>query len=94
MATRDLRFSGDMVLSELTEETVCFDPGTGMEFKSGTARITGRTGRFAGATGQSHFQGTQWPLYVDADGNGFAARKETSMGTIILRGTSKRSTVR
>jgi hypothetical protein len=76
--------TGDMVFSELTEETVCFDPSTGMQFKSGTAKITGGTGRFAGATGQSTFQGTQWVLYVDADGNGFAAQEETSMGTITL----------
>jgi hypothetical protein len=73
-----------MVFSELTEETVCFDPSTGMQFKSGTAKITGGTGRFAGATGQSTFRGTQWVLYVDADGNGFAAQEETSTGTITL----------
>jgi len=77
--------TGEMVFSELTEETVCYDPATGMQFKSGSAKITGGTGRFAGATGQSQFQGTQWPLYVDADGNGFAAQEETSTGTIILR---------
>ena len=77
--------TGDMVFSELTEETVCYDPSTGMQFKSGTAEITGGTGRFAGATGHSQFQGTQWPLYVDSDGNGFAAQEETSTGTIILR---------
>jgi hypothetical protein len=77
--------TGDMVFSELTEETVCFDPSTGMQFKSGTARITGGTGRFAGATGQAHFEGTQWPLYVDPDGNGFAAQEEISTGTINLR---------
>lgn len=77
--------TGDMVFSELTEETVCFDPSTGNQFKSGTAKITGGTGRFEGATGQSKFQGTQRPLYVDPDGNGFAAQEETSTGTIILR---------
>ena len=77
--------TGDMVFSELTDETVCFDPLTGMQFKSGTARITGGTGRFAGATGHSHFQGTQWPLYVDSDGNGFAAQEEISTGTITVR---------
>ena len=77
--------TGEMVFSELLEETVCFDPTTGTQFKSGTAKITGGTGRFAGATGQSQFQGTQWPLYVDSDGNGFAAQEETSTGTISLR---------
>jgi len=77
--------TGDMVFSELTEETVCYDPSTRMQFKSGSAKITGGTGRFAGATGQSQFQGTQWPLYVDSDGNGFAAQEEISTGTITLR---------
>ena len=78
--------TGDMIFSELTSETVCFDPSTGMQFKSGTTRITGGTGRFAGATGETRFEGTQRPLYVDADRNGFAAPEETSTGTIILRG--------
>jgi hypothetical protein len=78
--------TGDMVFSELTEETVCYDPSTNTQFKSGTARITGGTGRFAGATGQSEFHGTQWPQYVDSDGNGFAAQEEISTGTIVLGG--------
>ena len=77
--------TGDMVFSELTSETVCYDPSTGMQFKSGTAKITGGTGRFAGASGETEFQGTQRPLYVDPEGNGFAAQEETSTGTIILR---------
>lgn len=76
--------TGDLIFSELTSETVCYDPSTGMQFKSGTARITGGTGRFTGATGQSTFEGTQWPLYVDADGNGFAAQEEKSRATVIL----------
>ena len=78
--------TGDMVFSELTSETVCYDPSTGIQFKSGTAKITGGTGRFAGATGQTQFQGTQRPLYIDSDGNGFAAQEDTTSGTIILRG--------
>jgi hypothetical protein len=74
-----------LVFSELTSETVCYDPTTGMQFKSGTAKITGGTGRFAGATGESEFNGTQRPLYVDSDGNGFAAQEEVSTGTITVR---------
>ena len=77
--------TGDLVFSELTSETVCYDPTTGMQFKSGTAKITGGTGRFAGATGESEFNGTQRPLYVDSDGNGFAAQEEVSTGTITVR---------
>ncbi len=76
--------TGDLLFSELISETVCYDPSTRMHFKSGTDNITGGTGRFAGATGQLQFQGTQWLLYVDADGNGFAAQKGTVTGTIIL----------
>lgn len=76
--------TGDLVFSELTSETVCFDPSTGVQFKSGTTKITGGTGRFTGATGETQFQGTQRPLYLDADGNGFAAQEDTSTGTIIL----------
>jgi hypothetical protein len=78
--------TGELVFSELTDETVCFDPSTGVQFKSGTDKITGGTGRFVGATGQSQFQATQWPLYVDSDRNGFAAQENTATGTITLRG--------
>ncbi len=86
----------DLVFSEIVSETVCYDAKTGMQFKSGTAKITGGTGRFAGATGQTQFEGTQWPLYVDAAGNGFAAQTGTSTGTIILpqEGTRERKKVR
>jgi hypothetical protein len=76
----------DLVFSEIVSETVCYDPKTGMQFKSGIGKITGGTGRFAGATGQTQFEGTQWPLYVDTSGNGFAAQTGTSTGTIILAG--------
>ena len=78
--------TGDLVFSEIVSEDVCYDTSTGVLFKSGTDRITGGTGRFAGATGQSQFQGTQWTLYLDADGNAFAAQEATATGTIILRG--------
>jgi hypothetical protein len=78
--------TGELIFSELVSETVCFDPSTGVQFKSGTARITGGTGRFAGVKGETQFEGTQWPLYVDADGNGFAAQEETSTGTVSLPG--------
>ena len=74
-----------MLFSELSSETVCYDPSTRTQFKSGVDRVTGGTGRFAGATGQLQFEGTQWPLYVDADGNGFAAQTGTVTGTITLR---------
>ena len=62
------------------------DTSTGLLFKSGTDRITGGTGRFAGATGHSQFQGTQWTLYTDADGNAFSAQETTAAGTIVLPG--------
>jgi hypothetical protein len=75
---------GDMVFSRLVDETVCFDPTTGMQFKSGTDVITGGTGRFAGASGQTRFEGTQWPLYVDPAGNGFAAQEGRVSGTIVV----------
>jgi hypothetical protein len=77
--------SGDLLFGQLSSETVCYDPSTGTQFKSGTDTITGGTGRFAGATGQTEFRGTQWPLYVDADGNGFAAQEGTVTGTIVVR---------
>jgi hypothetical protein len=76
--------TGDLLFSEITSETVCYDPSTRMHFKSGTTKFTGGTGRFAGATGQAEFEATQWVLYVDADGNGFAAQSVTSTGTLIL----------
>lgn len=76
--------TGDLLFSEVISETACYDISTGVLFKSGTDNITGGTGRFAGATGQTQFQGTQWLLYIDADGNAFAAQNGTSTGTIIL----------
>jgi hypothetical protein len=76
--------TGELLFSEITSETVCYDPSTRTHFKSGTTRFTGGTGRFAGATGETEFEATQWVLYVDEDGNGFAAQSVTSTGTIIL----------
>ena len=77
--------TGDLLFTEILSETACFDTITGVLFKSGTGNITGGTGRFAGATGQTQFQGTQWLLYIDADGNAFAAQNGSATGTIILR---------
>lgn len=77
--------TGDMLFSEVVSETACYDLTTGLLTKSGTNKITGGTGRFAGATGQTKFQGTQWLLYVDGDGNAFAAQEGSGTGTIILR---------
>jgi hypothetical protein len=76
--------TGDLLFSEITSETVCYDPRTRMHFKRGTTKFTGGTGRFAGATGETEFEGTQWVLYFDAQGNGFAAQIVTSTGTLIL----------
>ena len=77
--------TGELLFSELTSETVCYDPTTRTQFKTGTEKITGGTGRFVGATGDGEFTGTQWVLYVDPDGNGFAAQVGTVMETIVLR---------
>lgn len=77
--------TGDMLFGEIVSETACYDISTGLLFKSGTDKITGGTGRFAGATGQTQFQGTQWLLYIDPEGNAFAAQSGTITGTIVLR---------
>lgn len=77
--------TGDLLFGEIVSETVCYDPSTGTQFKTGTSRVTGGTGRFEGATGQTEFEGVQRPLYVDANGNGFAAQTGTIRGTITLR---------
>ena len=77
--------SGDLLFSEITSETVCYDPSTRMHFKSGTTKFTGGTGRFEGATGETTFEATQWVLYFDARGQGFAAQVVTSSGTLVLK---------
>ena len=81
-----LRFeeTGDLLFTELTAESVCYDPSTGTQFKTGTDEVTGGTGRFAGARGQLQFEGTQWPLYIDPNGDGFAAQIGTVSGTIVV----------
>lgn len=76
--------SGDMLFTKVVAETACYDTTTGVLYKSGTDEITGGTGHFAGATGQSQFEGTQWLLYIDGGGNAFAAQAGTATGTIIL----------
>jgi hypothetical protein len=76
--------SGDMLFTKVVSETACYDTTTGVLYKSGTDQITGGTGRFAGATGQSEFTGTQWLLYIDAGGNAFAAQTGTASGTIVI----------
>ena len=76
--------TGDLLFSEITSETVCYDPSTRMHFKSGTTKFTGGTGRYEGATGETAFEGKQWVLYVDGAGNGFAAQVVTSTGTLVL----------
>jgi hypothetical protein len=77
--------TGDLLFSEIVAETACHDFATGLLTKSGTAKITGGTGRFAGATGETRFEGTNYLLHNDADGNGFAAQTGTITGTVVLR---------
>ena len=86
--------TGDMLFSELSSETVCYDPSTGMQFKSGIDRVIGGTGRFAGATGQLQFEGTQWPLYVDAGRQGFALLRPSGPRTSppLTAGAAQNST--
>jgi hypothetical protein len=73
-----------MLFTRVVSETACYDTTTGVLYKSGTDEITGGTGRFAGATGQSRFEGTQWLLYIDGGGNAFAAQTGTATGTIVI----------
>src|SRR4029434_6154003 len=87
-----LRFedTGDLLVTELTSETVCYDPSTGTQFKTRTDNVTRGTGRFVGATGQLQFEGTQWPQYIDPNGDGFAAQIGTLTGTILVVDEGKR----
>ena len=76
--------TGDMLFTRVTSETACYDLTTGVLSKSGVDAIVGGTGRFAGASGESRFEGTQWLLYIDGDGNAFAAQTGTATATIVL----------
>jgi hypothetical protein len=73
-----------MIFSEIVAETACYDLATGILHKSGASRITGGTGRFAGATGTGRFQGSQGLLYIDGDDNAFAAQSGAGTRTIVL----------
>ena len=75
--------TGDLTFTELTSETICFDPITTIQFFSGAENITGGTGRFAGATGSDTFSGTARTLFEDAAGNFFGEFSGTLEGTII-----------
>jgi hypothetical protein len=61
--------TGDLVFSEQTSGTVCFDPITQIQFFRGTFSTIGGTGRFAGATGTREISGTAKTLFEDALGN-------------------------
>src|SRR5262245_17861368 len=60
--------TGDLIFSEQTSGTICFDPVTLIQFFSATFKITGGTGRFEGATGTSESSGTAKTLFEDAAG--------------------------
>ena len=82
--------TGDLLFSEATSETICFDPSTdpstgitGLQFGSLTVKITGGTGRFAGATGTIAYEGTAKEFFNDAAGNYFGELSGTFTGTII-----------
>ena len=74
--------SGDLIFSEETSLTLCFDPLTQIQFFSGTTNITGGTGRFEGATGTVEFEATAKTLFEDAVGNFFGEQSGTFEGTI------------
>jgi hypothetical protein len=75
--------TGDLIFSEQTSGTICFDPATLIQFFSSTFAITGGTGRFEGATGTSESSGTAKTLFEDAAGNFFGEESGTTTGTII-----------
>jgi hypothetical protein len=75
--------TGDLLFSEYTSLTLCFDPTAGIQFFHGTESITGGTGRFVGATGTSEFSGTAKTLFEDAAGNFFGEQSGTYTATII-----------
>ena len=76
-------FTGDLLFSEHTSITLCFDTVTGTQFFSGAQNITGGTGRLVGATGSFTFSGTATTLFEDAAGNFFGQESGTVNGTII-----------
>ena len=63
--------TGDLIFTEITAATLCYDPTTLIQFFSATENITGGTGRFAGATGFTTSSGTARTLFEDAAGNFF-----------------------
>jgi hypothetical protein len=74
--------TGDLIFSEETSGTLCFDPATSIEFFSGTTKITGGTGRFEGATGTGEVSGTAKDLFEDAAGNFFGEQSGTYTVTL------------
>jgi len=76
--------TGDLLFTEGSSGTFCFDPLTAIQFFSGAENITGGTGRFAGATGSNTFNGTATTLFDDGTGNFFGELSGTVEGTIIL----------
>jgi hypothetical protein len=74
--------TGDLLFSEETSGTLCFDPDASIEFFSTTTKITGGTGRFEGATGTGEVSGTAKTLFEDAAGNFFGAQSGTFTATI------------
>ena len=74
--------TGDLLFSEQTAGTICFDPATSIQFFSVTSTITGGTGRFEGATGTGEGSGTAKTLFEDAAGNFFGEQSGTFTVTI------------
>jgi|SwirhirootsSR3_FD_contig_31_6863542_length_835_multi_5_in_0_out_0_1 hypothetical protein len=74
--------TGDLIFSEETSGTICFDPATLIQFFSVTSEITGGTGRFEGATGTGEASGTAKTLFEDAAGNFFGEQSGTYTATI------------
>jgi hypothetical protein len=74
--------TGDLIFSEQTTVTLCFDPVTSISFFSTTNNITGGTGGFEGATGTSECEGTTKTLFDDGAGNQFGEQSGTCTATI------------
>jgi len=75
--------TGDLIFSEQTSGTICFDPVTLIQFFSVTIQITGGTGRFEGVTGTGENSGTAKTLFEDGAGNFFGELSGTYTETII-----------